>query len=445
MRFLFTILIVSLSFYAVYYMGRDLLPPERLVMAAGPEDGGYYRMASRYRAILARDDIDVEVVVTEGSVENARLLADGEVDVALLQGGVHLPRKEGVDPEDVIAESLGALMFEPILVFVNEDADVPTNPGKWGGLTIAAGSAESGTRRAAIDLVRAAGVIGEDNELLPLGGSAAVEAVKNGEADIAVFVASLESPYLKDVFEVEGVQMMTLKYVPALSTRMQQSQLVALHQGAVSLDPVLPVRDTDLLALVTQMGAQPGLHPALVDRLVNAAKRIHGKRDAITKEEQFPSMLDVSLPENDDAVQALKPGRSWFDRNLPYWAAAQIDRVVFLFVPLLVLLPILRALPKLYGWMSRRRVWKHYKEVREIEDALAHSPDGAELSLLDGRLEELDRTLSSMNLPMAYRKGAYDARLHVDLVRRRIGALRDADGAILAGQRATPDAKSAPA
>src|SRR5438046_10304468 len=51
-------------------------PPRRLAMASGPRDGIYYQMGLRYRALLAREGITLDVRTTPGSVENVGLLAD---------------------------------------------------------------------------------------------------------------------------------------------------------------------------------------------------------------------------------------------------------------------------------------------------------------------------------------------------------------------------------
>jgi TRAP-type uncharacterized transport system substrate-binding protein len=66
----------------------QLHPPRTLVLAAGSEGGGYYQIAERYRQILAHDGITLEIRETAGSVENASLIERGQVEVAIVQGGL---------------------------------------------------------------------------------------------------------------------------------------------------------------------------------------------------------------------------------------------------------------------------------------------------------------------------------------------------------------------
>src|SRR6516165_7167657 len=66
------------------------MPPQRIVMATGPEGGTYYEVGERYRATLARENVEVRLVPTAGSVENLAMLRDphSEVSVSLMQGGI---------------------------------------------------------------------------------------------------------------------------------------------------------------------------------------------------------------------------------------------------------------------------------------------------------------------------------------------------------------------
>jgi len=66
------------------------MPPRVIVMATGPEGDTYHDIGQRYRAVLARANVEVQLVPTAGSVENlASLLnANSRVNVALIEGGI---------------------------------------------------------------------------------------------------------------------------------------------------------------------------------------------------------------------------------------------------------------------------------------------------------------------------------------------------------------------
>jgi len=65
-------------------------PPMRIVMATGVEGGGYAEFGARYRTILARSGITLDLKPTRGSEDNYNLVRDANsgVDVALIQSGV---------------------------------------------------------------------------------------------------------------------------------------------------------------------------------------------------------------------------------------------------------------------------------------------------------------------------------------------------------------------
>jgi TRAP-type uncharacterized transport system substrate-binding protein len=409
-------LLVAVSLAAALAV-RDLVPPATLRFAAGSEGGGYWRIAERYRDILVEDGITMELVATAGSVENAALLDQRQVDAGFLQGGVS-PASE--------AAALASVFIEPILVFAHQqgDAAVPPNIGQWRGLAVAAGAEGSGTRAAMRSLLRAAEVEPGANELVPLGGAEAAAALIDRSIDAAVFVAPLSAPYLAPLIEAEDVVLVALAHEEALARRMPQAVVATVPSGTFRIAPPLPPVDRELLALVARVVAVPDLHPALVDRLVEAAVAVHGPGDRLSPEGTYPSAARTTLPLHPYARDRLEDGPSALTGLLPFWAVAQVERLAILMVPVLLLaLPLLRALPGLYSWGLRSRVYRHYARIREIDAELAEGPGVAQLARLDRELAEIDAALAAVRLPLAYRGLAYEARVHVDLLRRRMAVV----------------------
>lgn len=287
MRLFLGLITIILAATALWWLSRDLLPPKEVRLAAGGQGGGYWAIAERYRDALARDGITVEVVETSGSVENAALLARGAVDAALLQGGI-------AAPDDV--ESLGAMFIEPMLFFARADIDVPGNVADWNGLRAAAGEPGSGTAAAFESVLSAAAVPPGAMTQLPLGGADAVAALHGDDADLAVFVAPIDAPYFAPLFTDETLRLVVLDHITALARGMQQTDVITLPSGGLSLDPVIPRADVEVLGMIAHLAAVDDLHPSLVDRLVAAARKIHSGADAITRAQQFPSADIGPLP-----------------------------------------------------------------------------------------------------------------------------------------------------
>ncbi|MCV2891073.1 TAXI family TRAP transporter solute-binding subunit [Ruegeria aquimaris] len=396
-----------------------LHPPDRFVMAAGPENGAYAQIAGKYQTVLARDRIQLDIVYTAGSAENARLIAEGKVDAALLQGGITVP--------SATVEAVGTIFYEPIVFLIRRDAPIPRNPANWSGLRIASGMPGSGTEAAFRDFEAAVGLRHEANTHVPMPYAKAADAVERDEIDIATFVAPVDAPYLIEAYGHLSLGVLPLEHVEAISRRMEYAGVVTVPAGGMSLAPVLPPVERSLIALEARLAVQVGLHPALVNRLTMAAIELHGRRGIITDPGRFPSIEGAGLVVNNTARQLILEGPSTWHDWLPYWVAAQINRVLLLVLPFFfVVVPLLRLIPALYAYLMRWRVWRYYPEIRRVEEELASNPSSDALADMQARLAEVEDRLAAMRLPTAYRQSQYDARLHLELVQNRLSEIRQA-------------------
>src|SRR5215470_1450046 len=152
------------------------MPPHRIVMATGPEGGTYYELGERYRALLARDGVEMRLVPTAGSVENLALLRDPHsgVGVSLIQGGT-----TGAGGTSGI-ESLGTVFYEPMWWFRRREIEAAGVPGLL-GRKISIGPEGSGTRALALEVFKRAGIEQRVGELLPLAPREAAERLLAGE------------------------------------------------------------------------------------------------------------------------------------------------------------------------------------------------------------------------------------------------------------------------
>ncbi len=398
----------------------DLAPPQRATLAAGRPGSAYYHLAERYRDILARDGIALEIVETPGSVANAEALlrADDPADAAFLQGGVALPA-------DAPVEALAAVFLEPLWIFHGGRLRDPADPSRWRGLSIAAGEPGSGTRFAVEAALNALGLDSGALSLLPMSSTDAAEALAAREIDAAIFVAPVTAPYLQPLFADDGIEVAPIRDAEALARRLPFIEITDLPPSSIDYAERRPRERIELVAMVGRLVAREGLHPALVDRLVEAAREVHSERDLITTEGQFPSVAGVAMAVNSQAATLIGNGPSALNRFLPYWVGAQIDRFALLLLPLaVILIPIFRIAPGLYQWRMRSRVWKYYGELREIDDGAVATRDPQALAGLDERLHAIERELVQVNLPPRFREYAYALRLHLNVVRQRIAARR---------------------
>jgi len=83
-------ILITIVGFIVAYQFVEPAPPRTMTIGTGDKSGAYYAFAQRYRGILARDGVTLEIRSTAGSVENIGLLTaeKGGVDVAFVQGRI---------------------------------------------------------------------------------------------------------------------------------------------------------------------------------------------------------------------------------------------------------------------------------------------------------------------------------------------------------------------
>lgn len=413
-------LLAALGFVAVTVWLLDLIPPKRITFAAGRPGGAYYALAEQYQSILARDDITLEILDTAGSVANvdAMTRATNPVDAGLVQGGVPIP--DGAE-----LEALATIFLEPLWVFHAGQMPEAADIAAWQGLRVAAGEPGSGTRFVIESIVETLGLELGPDSYVPLGGAAAADALRNGRVDLAVFVAPASAPYLDALFTDPTLNVSQIRDREALVRQLPFVQLADIPPSAFDYAERLPPERIDLVAMVGRLVAQSDLHPALVDRLVTAARSVHSSRDLITGEGRFPSTQAADMPVNAQAVAILSREPNRLHELLPFWVVAQINSFAILLLPILFLLvPLFRMVPSIYEWQMRARVYRRYTDLRRIDRDALETRDPAELDRLTRRLDQIEAAVAKLSLPLRFREQAYTMRVHIDLLRRRIAERR---------------------
>lgn len=401
-------------------------PPRRVVLAAGPKDGAYYGFAQQYAEVFRRNGIELAVLETAGTVQNYQLLASGEADAAIVQGGA---APEGYPLTPV---AVASLYLEPVWVFHRGDAgggneasdDPGLQPGDLRGKRVAVGPPGSGTRAVAVELLAANGVAEGDpggTTFLPLGGRAAADALTGGRADAAFFVLAPGSPLVAELLRAPGVRLMDFRRAAAYARRYPYLSTVLLPAGVMDLGRDLPPRDVHLVAPAANLVAREDLHHALIPLLAEAATRAHERGDLLTGPGRFPNMDHVEWPLSEAARRYFRSGPPFLQRYLPFWAAALADRLKFLLLPLLTLLiPLLRVAPPLYRWRIRAGIYRWYYVLRKVDQKLRGAPASERFERELVLLDHLERELAEVRVPLSYMEEFYNLRLHSAFVHNRV-------------------------
>ena len=138
---------------------------------------------------------------------------------------------------------------------------------------------------------------------------------------------------------------------------------------------------------------------------------------------KFPTPLNTEFPLARDAERYYRTGPPLLQRYLPFWLANLVDRMwVALFSIVAVLIPLARILPPLYNFRIRSRIFRWYRNLRQIENDLAEKSTPPE-DLLE-QLEKLESRAEGIMVPLAYTDELYRLRTHIGLVRQKLRAAK---------------------
>ncbi|MDP6705097.1 MAG: TAXI family TRAP transporter solute-binding subunit [Alphaproteobacteria bacterium] len=409
--------------FAIAYLFVEPAPPSRIVMATGSEAGAYHAYAERYAERFAKEGIELALRPSAGSTENLALLtkAEGGVPVAFLQGGIGTPEAH---PE---LTSLGSVYYEPIWVFVRSETE-PRRLTELAGKRIAVGRPGSGTRTVALALLAENGIGDGGAKFAALGGAEAAEALRNGNVDAAIFVTSVTSATVRKLLGVPGIRLMSFERANAYLRRNNFLSKVVLPKGTVDLTLDLPAQDTVLLAPAATVVASPRLHPALIDLLLLTMRDAHRRGGHLEALGEFPSAEYVTYPLAPAAEHFYERGPPFLQRYLPFWAANLVDRLKIMLLPLItVLYPLMKLLPPAYSWRMRSKVNRWYKALQVVDDGLRAESISREDAIR--RLEEIERSVEQVSVPVGFAASAYTLRLHIDFLRHKAEALPSRDEA----------------
>jgi hypothetical protein len=353
------------------------------------------------------------------------------VQIAFVQGGSTEVGRPDEEQKGVPLVSLGSVFYEPVWLFYRAEVARKSKDGALNeiadlkGLRVNVGPRGSGipgmvSRMLAANLLNRDDIQRKNLDLVP-----AVIALLNGELDVVAMVSAPESPLVQMLVQTPNVRLFEFRQSEAYARRYTYLSAVTLARGVVDLSRNVPSRDISLVAATCSLVAREDLHPALIQLFVQAASRVHGAGGWISAGGKFPTPLNSEFPLARDAERYYRTGPPLLQRYMPFWLANLVDRMwVALFSIIAVLIPLARVLPPLYNFRIRSRIFRWYRNLRQIEQELADKASPPE-KLLE-QLETLEDRAEGIMVPLAYTDELYRLRTHIGLVRQKLRATKAA-------------------
>ena len=402
-------------------------PPDTLTLTSGAPDGAYHAFALRYRGVFEREGVKLEIKPSSGSVENLVRLKDdaANVDAGFVQGGLGLLSLNSQrQPEaETALFSLANLFYEPVWLFYQGRQEL-TQFSQLKGLRVAIGAQGSGSRKVALELLAAAGVTASNATLSDEGSRAARELLEQGKLDAVFLIAAPEAPVVQALLKLSKVRLMSLAQADGYARRFPYLVPVTLPRGVVDLKNDIPARDVTLLAGTANLVVRDDVHPALAYLLLEAAVEVHGAPGLLHRPGDFPTAKATDFPLSSEAKRYFQSGRPFLQRYLPFWLANFIERMLVLLIPLVaVVYPVVKALPEIFFWRQKNKIFKWYGELKFLEDDLAResmTPEQRAAHL--ARLNAIESEAAALHVPLAFADRVYTLRGHIAYVRGHLAA-----------------------
>jgi TRAP transporter TAXI family solute receptor len=287
--------------------------------ASGPSGGEYARFVAALleSAKKTRPDLAVRHVETEGSVENAWLLARGEADYAIIQGDVAAEAVAGRGPFEgrgpvTTLRALGSLFPEAVHVVVPADSPIRAVEDLR-GKRVGIGAPDSGTRHSAVAVLAAHGIRLPDLREVREDGQQ--------EATRRLLARQLDALFVTIAAPARGLQELAarrqVKLVP-LSERAVE-RLVGERPGVVPMtlpantypgqgQPV-PTVATAALLVVTADAPETEVERLLSFVFARADLAAAGSAEAI-KVSKRNALVGITIPVHPGASRFFAPARS---------------------------------------------------------------------------------------------------------------------------------------
>ena len=416
------LLVVALLVAAYWWIQPQ--PPHSVRLATGPVGSSYAVFGKRYAALLKPYGINVELIETAGSAENLDALRAGRADVAFVRGGTG---DIAAGDEDTLL-SLGSLFYEPLWIFYRPAALPPLPSGKKPSvneliqldkLRINEDVPGSGVPALMAQLIKANRLDAAKLHLSQLPPEDAVQALLTGKLDVMVLASAPQSRYVHQLLRAPGVALLDLAQADAYSRRFGFLSSVTLPRGVVDLARDVPDHDVSMIALTTSLLARDDVHPALRELFAESAVKLHSDVGWFNRARDFPNTRTSELPVSSEGDQAINGTPPIWRRYLPFWLSNLLQRMGLVIGGLVVLLlPLSRIVPPLYAWRVRRRVFRWYALLHEVEVRLESGSESTE-QLLE-RLAHLDDRANRIAVPLSYAYELYALRDHIHAVRKRV-------------------------
>ena len=337
-------------------------------IATSYKGGDWYQFGEGAISLLKERGINLEVVATSGTIENAEELNDPKSKV---NAGFVYAAALSKDQQKGLY-SLGSISYDPVWIFYrNELANKITTIQDLSKYRVSLPPKKSGSYILTKKLFEANGIDIDSNPHFVSSSWEDLRAnILSDKADVYIFITTIIDPLVEELIHSPKMTLFNFPSALAYQRKFNYLDAVIIPAGSINIEKKLPVRDISLIATTTTLAVRKDLHPSLQLALLVTSKQViqDSSRLFFSKRNEFPDYFDPSIHISPIARNYYNYGPPKTTEYLPYWLVVFVDRFWFV---LIVAFAIIYPLSKLnfhlrrFRFIIRERT--HYEMLLNME------------------------------------------------------------------------------
>ncbi|SEL87747.1 TRAP-type uncharacterized transport system, substrate-binding protein [Roseateles sp. YR242] len=326
---------------------KRVMPPDRVVIQAGPPGGSFDTHARRYADVLRAQGLRVEVRHQEDSLRIIDRLDDAA-------NGVHVgftAQRVEAGSHPAVA-SVGVVELQPLFLFLRRGQPEPTTLAGLAGRRLVMPQANSATAQATRDVLARYGVTPANTTFSYTQMADAATALQSGQFDAGFFMLSPGNPVVRRLTEDPHLVMYSLADSVGIARNIDYLKPATLVRGAFDLRAPLPAHDVSLVGATVNVVVREDIHPAVLYALLQAMDEVHKGQTLVSDPGEYPRQTGAVLPVHPLALEWGKSGTPWLFTHLPPAVAGVVDAYWAPALAILALVSAIGTLQSLTGFID---------------------------------------------------------------------------------------------
>ena len=332
-------------------------------IAVGNKSSAYYKDALKYKEELNKVGINLELVLTKGSIESQEKLLNSAVDFAFI--------KAGTEKKEILA--LANVAYEPIWIFFNNKkiTDLKSLKGKKIAISIKG----SGIRPLARELLNLVGINNFNSKLYFFSDKEAIRALETKKIDAMFYISAPNSTLLNELMLIPNIHLMDFKesesYRQFFIQKHKYVHVAKLYAHGFDMRRELPKRTHTLLA-TTAILATYKSSDEMVRLMLKVAQRIHQHMGLFYNENTFPNVSMLTIKQHKASKYYFRKKSNYYEENYSFWTAQTLTKlqnmILKYILPMVTLFGFyIEVMIPSYHLYTRRKLNLWYENINRID------------------------------------------------------------------------------